>query len=46
MFKWIDSAIWAAARLLGYGMQLVGLTGILFFIIMGLWALAGRIERM
>ena len=46
MMRWVETALWAGCRILGYGLQLVGFTGILAFCIYGIWALAGRENNM
>ena len=46
MLKWIIPFMWWFCRVLAFVLQLVGLTGILLFILIGVWALAGRIDRM
>lgn len=40
------TAIWTVCRWLSLALQLIGLTGIVLFILIGLWMLAGRIEGM
>lgn len=42
--KWLNDALWMGCRILGYGLQLVGCTGILAMCLYGIWVLAGRIE--
>lgn len=46
MFKWVEPFIWGVLRVLAFVLQLAGLTGILIFILIGLWAMAGYINRM
>lgn len=45
MFKWLEIALWGALRAVAWILQFVGFAGILFFMIMGVWALAGRLDR-
>lgn len=45
MLKWVEPLIWSVCRVLAFVLQLAGLTGILAFILIGLWALAGRIDQ-
>lgn len=40
------TAIWTVCRWLSLALQLIGFTGIMFFCLIGLWKLAGRIEGM
>jgi hypothetical protein len=46
MLKWVEPFIWRALRVLSFVLQLVGCTGVLLFILIGLWMLAGRIDQM
>jgi hypothetical protein len=46
MLKWVEPFIWGALRVLAFALQLVGCTGILLFILVGLWVLAGNIDQM
>lgn len=46
MLKWVEPFIWWLCRALAFVLQLIGCTGILFFILVGVWVLAERINQM
>lgn len=46
MLRWVEPFIWGVCRVLAFVLQLAGLTGVLVFILIGLWALAGHINEM
>lgn len=46
MFKWVISFMWWFCRALAFVLQLVGCIGILLFILIGIRALASRIDQM
>lgn len=46
MLKWVTPFMWWFCRVLAFVLQLVGCTGILLFILIGIWALAGHIDQM
>jgi hypothetical protein len=46
MLKWVEPFIWGVCRVLAFILQLAGCTGVLLFILIGIWALAGRIDQM
>lgn len=46
MLKWVESFMWWLCRALAFVLQLVGCTGILLFILIGVWALVGYADRM
>lgn len=46
MLKWVEPFMWWFCRAMAFTLQLVGCTGILLFILISIWALAGRIDQM
>ena len=46
MLKWVIPFMWGVCRVLAFVLQLVGCIGILLFILIGVWTLAGHIDQM
>ena len=46
MLKWVEPFMWWFCQVLAFVLQLAGCTGILLSILIGIWALAGRIDQM
>lgn len=45
MLKWVEPFMWGLCRVLAFVLQLVGVIGILVFILIGLWVWVERMYR-
>lgn len=46
MLKWVEPFIWGMCRALSFVLQVTGCAGVLLIILIGIRALAGRIDQM
>lgn len=46
MMRWVSDVMWFICRALAWVLQLAGVAGLLLAAMVGLWALAGRINEM